>query len=313
MNIFFLFEKEYERSQVESIWEIELPIERIKKELEELYSVSYRSSTWIYTQLRRYEEDLGVQLFAKDSRGCGKGSFRLSICDRMLTFYQKQHLYVSDKIKVANGMYDKIINEARARQAAAVRLFLGAGTTLFHLSEIFARRSWQDPLRYSIYTHNLGALKRLLEPAVNSANLEVFTLRGRVDPATFAVLGEAAELRALPPLDYIIMGTSYVADGRLYVESVQETEMMKAILRQLSGEKVLILTKHEFSDQPPPGLQSYGRLEDYDFVLVPSGSLHRQEAKKYERIFEQYQGQFHPEIIHWNYAILRVKKAGSAQ
>ncbi len=173
MNLFFLFEREYERSQVESIWELRLPIERVKKELEELCSVHYLSNLWIYTQLRRYEEELGAQLFRKDSAGCGKGSFYLSICDRMLTFSQKQHLYVSDKIKVANGAYDKITNEAADHR---VRVFLGAGSTIYHLANILAERTLLDSSggpRYSIRTHNLGALRRLLEPAVNHARLEI--------------------------------------------------------------------------------------------------------------------------------------------
>jgi hypothetical protein len=309
MNIFFLFEREYERSQVESIWELRLPVERVKKELEEICSIHYRSNLWIHTQLRRYEEDLGTQLFRKDSAGCGKGSFHLAICDRMLTFAQKQHLYVSDKIKVANGAYDKITNEA-AGGSGRVRLFLGAGSTIYHLANILAERSWPDApggLRYCICTHNLGALRRLLEPAVNYDRLEVTLPQGTVDPVTYAILSDPGGL-AGEVFDYVIMGTSYILDGQLYVESAAETDLKAALLRRLEGQKILLLTKHEFTDQPLPGLRPYGALSDYDFVIVPRHPGEGAPSKKYETIFEGYESLFQPEIIHWNYTILKVRK-----
>jgi DeoR/GlpR family transcriptional regulator of sugar metabolism len=309
MNIFFLFEREYERSDLESIWELRLPVERVKKELEEICSIHYRSNLWIYTQLRRYEEDLGAQLFRKDSTGCPRGSFHLSICDRMLTFAQKQHLYVSDKIKVANGAYDKITNEA-ADGRGQVRIFLGAGSTIYHLANILAERSWPDTpggLRYRICTHNLGALRRLLEPAVNYDRLEITLPQGTVDPVTYAILGDPAEL-AGQAFDYLIMGTSYILDGRLYVESAAESVLKAALLRRLEGQKILLLTKHEFTDQPLPGLRSYGSLTDYDFVIVPKHPGQGAASKKYESIFEGYESLFEPEIIHWNYTIFKVRK-----
>ncbi len=308
INVFFLFEKEYERSQVESILEIKLPIEHIKKELGEISSVHYRSNQWICTQLRRYEEDLGVQLFRKDRTGCKKGSFYLSINDEMLKFYQKQHLYVSDKIKVANGVYDKIINETVGKKSNEVRIFLGAGSTIFHVANILAEKALEDPVKYVIYTHNLGVLKRLLEPAVDYRKIDVFTPKGQVDPVTYTILGEVDEIDSSIPFDYVIMGTSYILDGRLYVESRKETEIKGVVLSRLRGEKILVLTKHEFTDQPLKGLESYGLLQEYDYVVVPKHSNECEIKKKYERIFEQYQKLFLPEIISWNYTILKVLK-----
>jgi DeoR/GlpR family transcriptional regulator of sugar metabolism len=306
MNIFFLFEKEYERSPVESIWEIELPIEGIKRELGEICSVHYRSNLWIYTQLRRYEEDLGVRLFRKDNAGCAKGSFRLSIYDRMLKFYQKQHLYVSDKIKVANGVYDKIINDVMRKKSSAVRIFLGAGSTIFHLANILAEKAWRDPVKYLISTHNLGVLKRLLEPTVDYRKIDVFTPKGQIDPVTYTILGEVDELDSSTPFDYVVMGTSYILDGKLYVESQKEAVIKNGILNRLKGEKILILTKHEFIDQPLPELQLYGSIQDFDYVIVPKHSEEREAKKKYERVFDQYQRLFSAQIIHWNYTILKV-------
>ncbi len=307
MNIFFLFEREYERSQVESIWEIRLPIERVKQELEAATSVHYRSNLWIYTQLRRYEEDLGVQLFRKDSAGCKAGSFHLSVHDRMLKFHQKQHLYVSDKIKVANGVYDKITNEATAKGLSTVRLYLGAGSTIFHLADLFAESSCRDPLRYCIHTHNVGVLKRLLESPVDYRNIDLFTPRGQVDPDTYAILGDGADLDRLDPFDYVVMGTSYVLNGELYVESAKETEFKGEILRRTRGEKILILTMREFCDKPLPGLRPYGAIRDYDTVIIPRHGGDHHVRKSGDRLFERYQDLFVPQIVNWNYVILKVR------
>jgi hypothetical protein len=251
---------------------------------------------------------LGAQLFRKDSTGCSKGSFYLSICDRMLTFSQKQHLYSSDKIKAANGAHDKITNEAADRR---VQVFLGAGSTIYHLANILAERSFLDPPggpRYSIRTHNLGALKRLLEPAVNHERLGITLPEGKVDPVTYSILSDPAGL-AGQVFDYLIMGTSYILDGRLYVESAAETDLNAALLQRLGGQKILLLTKHELTDQPLPGLRPFGALGDYNFVIVPRHSGPGGPSKKYETIFEGYQSLFQPEIIHWNYSILKIRKA----
>ena len=312
MNIFFLFERKYEQSAVESVWDIKLPIEEIKSELEEICSIHYRSNLWIYTQLRRYEEELGVQLFRKDSAGCNKGSFYLSINDKMVQFYQKQHLYVSDKIKVANGVFDKIINESQMRQAPAVKIYLGAGSTIYHIANILAERASDCPLRFCLYTHNLGVLKRLLEAGVDLNNIDVFTAKGQIDPVTYTILGQVEELDFGIPFDYIIMGTSYVIDGSLYIESSKESGIKHAILHRAEGEKMLVLTKHEFTDRSTQGLIPYGRLQDFDSVIAPVHSTTGNARKTHDRIFERYRYLFEPQIMHWNYAIFKVQNSDAA-
>jgi DeoR/GlpR family transcriptional regulator of sugar metabolism len=308
MNIFFLFERKYEQSAVESIWTLKLPIEEIKGELEEICSIHYRSNLWIYTQLRRYEEDLGVRLFRKDSTGCRKGSFFLSISENLVEFYQKQHLYVSDKIKVANGVFDKIVNEAQLTNSSEVRIYLGAGSTIFHLANILAERASRYPLKFRIYTHNLGVLKRLLEADVDLKNIDVFTPRGQIDPVTYTILGRLDEADTAVPYDYVIMGTSYINNELLYVESRKETLIKDAILHQMQGKKILVLTKHELIDQPVEGLPSYGSIRDYDSVIVPAHNNADNPKKSYDLAFENYRNLFEPEILHWNYVILKVQK-----
>ena len=92
-----------------------------------------------------------------------------------------------------------------------VKILLGAGSTIFHLADILAKKSWQDPVKYMIYTHNLGSLKRLLEPTVNYNTIEVFTPEGKVDPVTYTIIGDSYSLYSTIDFDYIIMGTSYIS------------------------------------------------------------------------------------------------------
>ncbi len=306
MRIFFMFEEKYEKRNVESICDIKIPIEDIKDYLKDTCDVNYRSNLWVYTQLRRYEEDLGVRLFSRDGKGAG--SFYLSIYDRMLKFYQKQHLYVSKKIKVANAVYDKIKNDLQDNRKSSIKILLGAGSTIYHLANIIAERSWHDPFKYSIYTHNLGSLKRLLEPAVNYNTIQVFTPSGKVDPVTYTIIGDPDFLCNAGVFDYIAMGTSYIFDGKLYVESGEETKIKEAILKSAQGTKLLILTKHEFTDRQPDNRKAYGSLSDYNYVVVPRISTSNGIKKRYDTIFEEYKKIFEPEIIHWNYSILKVLK-----
>ena len=199
-------------------------------------------------------------------------------------------------------------NEAKLRQAGTVRIFLGAGSTIFHLANILAERASHYPIKFCIYTHNLGVLKRLLEPDVDLKNLDLFTAKGQIDPVTYTILGQLDEIDSRIPFDYVIMGTSYVIEGLLYVESRKETGIKDAILHRVEGEKMLVLTKHEFTDQPIQGLQPYGAIRDFDSVVVPVHSIANDAKKKHDMVFEHYLSLFEPEIIHWNYMILKVTK-----
>ncbi len=315
MNIFFFFEEEYENKEVDSIWDIELPIERIRDYLSKKCSVNYRSNLWVYTQLRRYEEELGVKLFRKLPSHPGSNGFKLAIHRDMVKFYQKQHLYVSKKIKVANGVYDKIRHdfESMAKQRSnevsrGLRILLGAGSTIYHLANIIAEKSWEDDIHYTIYTHNLGSLKRLLEPTVNYRNVEVCTPAGKIDPVTYTIFGNDNPLYENVLFDYIIMGTSYVYDGRLYVESKKETEIKRHLLACKARNRILILTKHEFTDRKPENPKAFGRLTDYDYIVVPHINISTGIKKRYDSIFDSYNRFFQPEIIHWNYSILKTIK-----
>jgi len=308
MKIFFLFSDVYEQSSKESIWEIEVPIEQVRDVLRDHYGVAYNSNQWIYTQLRRYEDEMGVKLFRKIAGGRDGNSFSLAIHDEMVQFYQKQHLYVTQKIKVANGVYDKITNETRfIAKERPVRVLLGAGSTVYHLANILAEKSWEDEKHYAIYTHNVGSLQTLLNHNVNYNRITVSILAGTIDPVTYTVVGSDMTLFTREPFDFIVQGTSCVHDGNLYIESKAEREIKRAILSRCHGTKLLVLTKHEFAEQPIDRTEPYGTLADYDYVIVPRSPGDEAPKKRYEKRFLQYQDVLIPEIMNWNYAIFRVK------
>ena len=308
MSICSLFSEEYEKSSEESIWEVRIPIDRIKEYLQERHHSEYKSSLWVYTQLKRYEDELGVKLFRKEQSDSDDRSFSLRIYHPFLNFFQKQHLHVSEKIKVANGAYEKIRHDAQLRSTKEpLRLLLGAGSTVYHLAAIIADNSWTDPTRYVIYTHNLGALQQLLNPRVNFENLQVYTPGGRIDPTTYTIVGFAEPLFETSTFDFIVQGTSRVCDGRLYIESGEELPRKRTILHDCRGRKILVLTKHEFADEPFPGVDAYGSLTDYDFIIVPKRNSHTLPKKSYETLFDRYASLLEPEIISWNYEILKVK------
>jgi len=306
-NIFSLFSEEFERSDAESIWEIEIPMEGIKNYLQEKHSITYKSNHWVYTQLKRYEEELGVKLFRKDCGGKDKQNFFLAIHQPFRTFFQKQHLYVTQKLKVANGVYDQIKNFAlEVKRGEPVTMLMGAGTTLYLLAGILANKSWEDDIRYTIFTHNVGCLREFIDPRVNHRNFEVFTPQGWVDPITYTILERDNALLTSRGYDFIVQGTSCVCEGKLYIESEQERARKEAILKNCSGRKILVLTKHEFCDTPLKGCDPYGSLEDYDCIVVPRSSCEAGVRKRYEILFEEHCRRYSPQIISWNYEILTV-------
>ena len=309
MNFFFFLSEEFERSSTESMWDITISIDLFKDYLQEQFHAEYKSSKWVYTQLKRYEDEVGVKLFRKEPLGTDGRSFALGLHYPFVHFSQKQHLYVNQKIRVANGVYEMIRHSAINRKRDdLMRLLLGAGSTIYHLAAIIAEKSWADQGRYAIYTHNLGALQQLLSPRVNFRNIEVFTPQGHVDPSTYAIVGPSTPLFEEVSFDFVVQGTSCVHKTDLYIESQEEWPRKRTILKDCTGEKILVLTKHEFADEPIPSIESYGSIADYDWVVVPKRKALDLPKKRYDILFDECASLFTPEILSWNYEILRVNK-----
>ncbi len=309
VNLFILFSEEYDRSAAQSILDVEIPIERITKYLREKHGIAYQRNLWVYTQLRHYEEETGVKLFRKVSGGRDTHSFSLAIHQPFTTYFQEQHLWVNQKLKVANGVYEKIGNYAREeRRGRPLELLLGSGTTLSLLAGILAKKSWEDDVHYLVTTYNLGCLKQLIDPCVDHRKLEVFIPQGRADPVTYTILDEDTTRYASRSYDFIIQGACCVCDGRLYLESPAGKKREEAILNNCTGKKLLVLTKYEFCEAPPKNGEAYGHLADYDCIVVPKRNCEPLVKKRYEVLFEEQCRNFPPEIISWNYEILKVQK-----
>ncbi len=165
-----------------------------------------------------------------------------------------------------------------------------------------------ENVHFKIYTHNLGSLKQLVDPKINFKHLTVYTPAGKIDPVTYTIVGEDNEIYTGNTIDFIIQGTSCIHDGNLYIESREEKNRKQTILKECRGKKLLLLTKHEFCDSPLKNISPYGRVEDYDFIILPKGNTNPGVQKRYNRFLEQYENVVEAEIISWNYLILRVQQ-----
>ena len=307
LGVLYRFSEVFESSQKETIWDITIPMEEIQAHLKDRFGVEYNSSQWIFTQLRRYEDEIGARLFEKVPSRQGTG-FNLSLFPKMHEFVQKQHLHVPQKIRSANGVYDKINSLISSQHGSKrTKVFLGAGSTMYHLANIFVERQQQDTHSFILYTHNAGILPVLFSQKVDHSRLDVAVCGGTLDPVTHTLLGDPETMLGDKEFDFIIQGTSRVCGSNLYIESRKEQMVKKAILHGCRGCKILVLTKHEFKDEPIKGEQPYGKLTDYDYVVVPR-SMESTAKKKYELQFESYMDLFEPEILNWNYCILKVNR-----
>ncbi len=307
MGVLYRFSEVFESSQVEAIRDISIPIEELRAHLKERFGVDYSSSQWIFTQLRRYEDEIGAKLFEKIASR-NDGDYELALCANMLEFVQKQHLHVPQKIRAANGVYDKIIASLDSRKSAKrTTVFLGAGSTVYHLANIFIERQLQDTHSFILHTHNAGILPVLFSQHVDHSRLDISVCGGVMDPVTLTLLGDPDTMLGNKQFDFIIQGTSRIYNGSLYIESEKEQVVKSAILHGCRGCKILVLTKHEFKDEPIEGMMSYGKITDYDYVIVPR-TADTTPKKKYEQQYESYMELFEPEILNWNYCILKVRR-----
>src|SRR6056297_2045730 len=187
MGVLYRFSEVFESSQAESILDISIPIQEMRAHLKKRFGVEYSSNQWVYTQLRRYEDEIGAKLFDKTSMK-DTNSFDLILYPDMLEFVQKQHLHVPQKIKTANGVYDKIIS-ASEHLDRNIDVFLGAGSTLYHLSNILVEQQHESDHAFTIYTHNAGILAMLFQQRVDHKKLSVVTAGGSLEPVTRTILG----------------------------------------------------------------------------------------------------------------------------
>jgi len=336
--LFVLFSEEYDVRGVDSILDLELPLRTVRDYLRERFGIDYTSDAWIVTQLRKYEDEVGVALFRRGE--ARDGTALIGIARDMLSYFQKRHLYVTQKIKVANGVLDLVMNEGplaaekasqgdRAAAGGSVSILLGAGSTVTRIAEALseslrmrrsrvarsgegrARGGAGEP-RWRVATHNLGAILALgasgPAPGGVATGVELLVPEGRIDPETYAILGRNEELYGRLDLDWAVEGTSFLCRDGLYVESAEESAVKSAIVHRCSGKKVLVLTGHEAVDAPPEGLSPFGRVGEFDFLVLPRASREGRTQNRFDLAMGDLRSILDPWVLNWNYEVLRIRR-----
>lgn len=302
--VFVLFSEEYDRRGEDSILDMEMPLCEVRRYLLSRFGIDYTSDLWIWTQLGKYEEEAKIRLFRKRE---GPEGLILGIARDMSTYFQKEHLYVTQKIKVANGVLELMRNEPEGR-TGPVSILLGAGSTVARIAEALVESLDDFPGPWRVATHNLGVIQTLGRAGSHSGRIELTVPEGRVDPVTNLILGKNEDFYSRLALDWVMEGTSFLKDGELYVESAEETLIKSAILRRCSGRKVLVLTGHEVVASLPPGLSPFGRIEAYDYVVLPRFSRESSRPSRFDLAFGAIRDRFEPLILTWNYEILKARR-----
>lgn len=300
--IFSLFWQEaYERGS-SSIHGIAIPLDRLREELARRSGAPRQNSKWIYTQVRKYEERIGVRLFEKTRDGSQNES--LCVTPQLLGFVQKRHLHMAEKIRVANGVADLIERELSFPQERT-RIFLGAGTTIAHLAEVLRDRVALSRQPLEIYTHSLGVVEALSHPNKAGGLIDLYVADGRFDSVTYTFVGPDPPCVLDIGFDLIVQGTSAVYGDSLYIESEYELTRKTALLKCMHGPKLLALTLHEFFPETPEGMQPYGKLQDYDFVVFPQVKRPVTNQQLGFEYLSSDDSPFELGISAWQYQILR--------
>lgn len=301
MGILYKFSELYESSEAESINDITIPIDEVRIHLKERFGVDYTSNQWVFTQLKRYEEEIGSHLFKKTAAKSAN-DFNLGLCSDMIEFTQKLHLHVPQKIKAANGVFDKI--HVSSPEGGCTSICLGAGSTTYYLAQIFIDHMEELKTTYRLYTHNAGILSQFYSHHINLETIQIISAGGELDPITKTLVGNPENIFPATTFDFIVQGTSIIHEGKLYIESSTEREIKSALLHDHHGCKILVLTKHELQDEAPKGIEPYGEITDYDYIVVPRRIGNNK--KRYDLNWEQYLDLFEPEIMNWNYSIYHI-------
>ncbi|WP_320129680.1 hypothetical protein [uncultured Sphaerochaeta sp.] len=309
-TILRMFSEELEKEEVKNIWEVSLSSSQIIQNLKERCNIDYKTNYWLWTQLKRYEEELNMPLFKKH-RGNGQ-DILISLYYPYTHFHQKKHLYISEKLKVANGVYDEIQDFSQNNDfRRPVKLVLGAGGLCDHIASIFAEHRASQTYHLEIYTHNLGVIEQLSGLLMEDDHLSVFVPRGKIDSTTYTLLDDDNEFYGEGGFDFIVQGTSFIYENKLYIESEREFARKKSIVQGNAGVKILVLSGHEFIDDPlvVSKLTSYATLFDYDQVIVPRTKVNPQVENSRNLIFDGYKKHLQPLVLNWNYEIYQVIKS----
>jgi DeoR/GlpR family transcriptional regulator of sugar metabolism len=270
--------------------------------------IAYSNDAWITTQVHKYEEELGGMLFRKVSSPSGPA---LGLCRDISTYEQKRHLYITQKIRTANGVFDLIRNSlGDPVTEQTVHILLEAGSTVTRVAEIIAQNLAALPLRWEVCTNNLGVIECLGKTAPAYGKVAISVPQGSFNPATNLILSGASDLYGRKDFDWIVQGASFLSGGLLYVERPDEALLKSRILHENQGSKVLVLTGHEATAHAQAGMQPFGEVSDYDYVIHPA--LIRDSVAS-RRLENELSGEDMPGlsvmIRNWSYEILTPNRA----
>lgn len=301
-QILVLFSEEYERIEANFISDILLPMSDIRNYLTKKVGIPYSSDSWIVTQIHKYEDDIGMVLFKKTAMPSGPA---LSLCRDLDTYLQKRHLYITQKIRAANGAYDLFLNSIGEKKSPSLRILLGAGSTVTRVAEIIAQNLGESNLKWEIRTHNLGVVEALGKVGMKGPRAKILVPGGCFDPATHLILGENLSLYTECEFDWIVQGTSFLSGGNLYVEQREETALKSQILRGCKDPKILLLTGHEAAARPPEDNIPFGTTAEYDYIIHPSLPPTSAAAMRLYRELGLDGADFSVMIRNWSYVILK--------
>jgi len=304
-TLLILFSEKYDKTEVASIIDIELPMNMVREYLEKQVGIQYSSDTWIITQIHKYEIENGIKLFRK--KETPEGSM-LGLNRDIRTYNQKKHLYVTQKIRVANGIFDLIKNQRGIPvKGETISLLLGAGSTVTRVAEIIAENLRELPYHWRIYTHNLGVIESLGKTTPGYEKVEILVPEGRFDPITNLILGNNELYYGSTRFDWIVQGASFISSGNLYVESEAETKIKSFILHNCQGGKILALTGHETASRTEGFCQSFGSIHEYDFIVIPTLQEGSPSARKLMVEMKPFEKNLSILIRNWSYEIFRIQ------
>jgi hypothetical protein len=306
-KLFIFFSEKYDSTEVNSITDIELPMSEVREYLRSRVGIEYSSDAWIATQIHKYEEELGTKLFRRGETGDGP---ILGLYRGIDTYEQKRHLYITQKIRSANGVYDLFQNYSDSYPSQkTMRVLLEAGSTVTRVAEIIAENIANSRWNWDISTHNLGVIESLGKTSPGYERITINVPEGHFDPSTYLILGEDLDFYSRKRFDWIIQGTSFLSGGKLRVERPDEAELKSYILHKAIGRKVLVLTGHEATEKPPENSGVFGSIDDFDFIVFPALSEDSPVSRRLNAELKTETAKTHLLIKNWSYEILRLKRS----
>ena len=302
MLLLTLFSEQYDSAQVDSITDIMIPMETVKDYIRDKVGINYTSEPWIINQIRKYEEEIGTRLFRKIVTEQGS---TLGLCQDLSTYEQKRHLYVTQKIKTANGVFDLIFNMLeKSVSYKTIKILLDGGSTVTRVAEIIAKNPNQPAVNWEIYTHNLGVIECFGKTSTAYQGISIHVPQGIYDHVTNLILSDRLEFYLERKFDWIIQGTSFLSSGKLYVEKSEEARVKASILSDCIGKKVLVLTGHEATSNLSCFAEPFGVVSQYDYVVYPLLASGSTAAEKMGNELMQFAKIMPIMIQNWSYVIM---------